>query len=514
MKKLTWSLGVLLAAWGSLALADTGKFQFVHGDVILIRSDGNSVVPRKGDSLEEGDVIATGAQAQAQLVMNDGGLISLRPDSRLRIDQFRFNGKADGSERGIFGLLKGGFRAITGLIGKANKDNYKIRTATATIGIRGTDHEALYIAPPTSGETPIGPPGTYDKVNVGQTYLQTSAGRLDLSSNQVGFAPAMGNTAPQRLPNIPDFLKATPNIQTTTQSVALNTAGFATEKDTPSATNTGISLDRGTSFTAEPMMPSSAVIAPAPSGVFNPANPISAPIGTALAGGGMSSNGPNNGAGSIEGPGKGLAMLVDLSGAPLFITADQFSYNRNAAPLVMSANTTLADQAVRWGVYDGGTMVDNGVSSANTKFYWMTGTNTTTTATLLTALVSGNLTYSTVGGFTKPISESGKVGGTVTSTNITIGNASGVPTLVNYSMALTDAVGRSWVGNLTTAQSLASFQSGGANNLSVSCSGACISTGTGNAQGVVIGNATPVGMISSYRMNAGTASVVGAVLSR
>jgi hypothetical protein len=180
----------------------------------------------------------------------------------------------------------------------------------------------------------------------------------------------------------------------------------------------------------------------------------------------------------------------------------------------MSNNTTLADQTVRWGVYDGGTMVDNGVSSANTKFYWMTGTNTTTTATLLTALVSGNLTYSTVGGFTKPISESGKVGGTVTSTNITIGNASGVPTLVNYSMALTDAVGRSWVGNLTAAQSLASFQTGGANNLSVSCSGSCASTGTGNAQGVVVGNATPVGMISSYKMNAGTASVVGAVLSR
>ena len=40
----------------------------------------------------------------------------------LRIDQFRFNGKTDGSEQGVFGLLKGGFRAITGLIGRVNKE--------------------------------------------------------------------------------------------------------------------------------------------------------------------------------------------------------------------------------------------------------------------------------------------------------------------------------------------------------------------------------------------------------
>jgi hypothetical protein len=228
----------------------------------------------------------------------------------------------------------------------------------------------------------------------------------------------------------------------------------------------------------------------------------------------MSASGPNNGAGTVGSPGNALAMMVDSVGDPLIITSSKFSYNRDGAPMVMSGNTTLGDQAVRWGIYDGGTMFDNGVGTANPKFFWMTGTNTTTAANLLTALASGNLSYSTVGGFTKPITESGKVGGTVTATNITIGNASGVPTLINYTVALTDAVGRSWYGNLTAAQSLASFQTGGTSNLSVSCSGACASTGAGNAQGVAIGGSAPLGMISSYKMNAGTASVVGAVLSR
>ena len=39
---------------------------------------------------------------------------------------------------------------------------------TATIGIRGTDHEPVFIPEPKPGETPVGQPGTYDKVNSGR----------------------------------------------------------------------------------------------------------------------------------------------------------------------------------------------------------------------------------------------------------------------------------------------------------------------------------------------------------
>jgi hypothetical protein len=180
----------------------------------------------------------------------------------------------------------------------------------------------------------------------------------------------------------------------------------------------------------------------------------------------------------------------------------------------MAGSTTVGAEAVRWGIYDGGTMSDNGIIATNPKFFWMTSTSASTAATLLTSISANNLTFSAVGGFTKPINESGNVGGTISSAYVTIGNISGVPTLMNYNLGVTDALGRNWSGYLTAAQTLASFQTGGVNNLSVSCSGACMSTGTGNAQGVVIGNPTAVGMVSSYKMTAGTASVVGAVLSK
>ena len=530
MKPLSFSVFLTLALNAAVAQADAGRFQFVYGDVAVTHADGRRTVPNKGDRLEVGDVVATGAMAQTQLVMNDGGLIAMRPDSRMRIEVFRFTGKADGSEQGVFGLLQGGFRAITGLIGRVNNDNYKIRTATATIGIRGTDHEALYIAPPAPGETPIGPPGTYDKVNLGKTYLETPSGRLELAGNQVGFVPAVVNAAPVRLPSIPDFLKSTPGIRQSSSgsgaaapSATANAGGTAESTSTSDAptttastgdTTTTVATTETTGTTSVLAAPSTALVAPSPTGVFNPANAVSAPVGTALAGGGMGSNGPSNGAGEIGATSSQLSAMLDASGAVLMVTAEKFSYNRDGAPAIMVDSATVGAEKVNWGVYDGGTMVDNGITATNIKFFWMDSTSASTAANLVTALTAGSMTFSTVGGFTKPITEGGSVGGTVTATSITLANVGTVPSVTAYSLSVTDALGRNWGGTLANSQSLSAFQTGGVSNLSVSCSGACASTGTGNVQGVSIGNPTPVGMISSYKMTAGSAAVVGAVLTR
>ena len=58
---------------------------------------------------------------------------------RYRIDDYRYEGKTDGDEKGFFSLLKGSLRTVTGLVGKVNRQNYKITTSVATIGIRGTE---------------------------------------------------------------------------------------------------------------------------------------------------------------------------------------------------------------------------------------------------------------------------------------------------------------------------------------------------------------------------------------
>lgn len=175
-----------LSAWASVA----GYAQFVNGDVRVTNSAGQSRQLQKGDAVSEGDTLISAVAATAQIKMEDGGIIAVRPDTRIKFDQFVFAGKQDGSERGFFSLFKGGFRAVTGLIGRVNKKNYKIKTPSATIGIRGTDHETFVVLP-GSPLAAIAPSGAYNKVNVGETTMTTDKGTISVLPNQMGYAGGM-----------------------------------------------------------------------------------------------------------------------------------------------------------------------------------------------------------------------------------------------------------------------------------------------------------------------------------
>ena len=84
------------------------------------------------------------SQIRAQLRFTDGAMVSLQPRTQFRIDAYEFKGEADGSEKGFFSLLKGAMRTITGAIGKADRKAYRLDTAVATIGIRGTEYAVAY----------------------------------------------------------------------------------------------------------------------------------------------------------------------------------------------------------------------------------------------------------------------------------------------------------------------------------------------------------------------------------
>ena len=180
-----------------LAYAATiaGQVQFAYGNVQLTAASGQTHSLKKGDVINEGDTVITAAGASAQIRMKDEGFIAVRPNTNLRFDKFVFNGKEDGKERSFFSLIKGGFRAITGLIGKENKQNYSIRTVTATIGVRGTDHETFFVP---EGDASI-PAGAYSKVNVGETTVTTNRGTINVLPNQMGYAGNI-NEAPKIVP--------------------------------------------------------------------------------------------------------------------------------------------------------------------------------------------------------------------------------------------------------------------------------------------------------------------------
>lgn len=184
-----------------------GLVEVVEGTVTVISTKGDSRAPKKGDAVNEGDTLITGRNGELHVRLDDNGLIALRANTRLKIESYRAQG--DNEDKAFFSLLKGTFRSVTGWIGKYNANNYGIKTPTATIGVRGTDHEPLVVTDPEPGEVITVPPGTYDKVNTGITVLGNKFGTTLVNPNQVAFAPKAA--APQPLAQIPDVFKPTKN---------------------------------------------------------------------------------------------------------------------------------------------------------------------------------------------------------------------------------------------------------------------------------------------------------------
>ena len=156
--------------------AAVGRVEFAVGNVNALGQDGNARSLSKGGEINNGDTIQT-IDGRAQIRFSDGGYISLQPNTEFKVEDYNYNGKADGSEKGFFSLVKGGLRAITGAIGHTNKQAYRVNTPVATIGIRGTE----YLAQVFNTRLLV-------KVGNGAVYLVNAAGDIVLYKGQVGEA--------------------------------------------------------------------------------------------------------------------------------------------------------------------------------------------------------------------------------------------------------------------------------------------------------------------------------------
>ena len=85
-------------------------------------------------------MVVTSYNAFVRLKFTDGGEVTLRPNTQLRIDRYHFEPARPEEDSLVFALLKGGLRTITGLLGKRKEHSYELQTVTATIGIRGTGY--------------------------------------------------------------------------------------------------------------------------------------------------------------------------------------------------------------------------------------------------------------------------------------------------------------------------------------------------------------------------------------
>lgn len=200
-----------LAAWliSQNAFAEAGRVVFAYGNVTAESPGGITRVLYKRDEVNAGEIIRTSGKSLVQIRMIDKGFIALRANSEVKIESYSL-GVTKEEDVGIFSLIKGGLRAVTGIIGKRLRSAYRMRTVNATIGIRGTDYTARICNQDCDqGFAGFGnqvDDGLYVGVNAGGINLTNDLGTLDLDQLQYGYVKN-ATTAPVALASAPEFLQ-------------------------------------------------------------------------------------------------------------------------------------------------------------------------------------------------------------------------------------------------------------------------------------------------------------------
>ena len=200
----------LLLICSSVAWAGTevGKVTHLSGPLFAKKADGSTRALSINSVVEQADTLVTEKKTYARIKFTDNSEINMRPGTQLTLAQYNFDQAKPTEDKVIFNVVKGGMRAITGLIGKrGDRDSYKVMTETATVGIRGTTYECKIC----EGNCGSIPNGLYLFVLEGIINVSNAAGSQDLSAGQHLYVQTAGS--------IPKILPGNPGIDFTLPTV-------------------------------------------------------------------------------------------------------------------------------------------------------------------------------------------------------------------------------------------------------------------------------------------------------
>lgn len=193
--------------WSSQALAlPAATITHLSGPLAVRTADGVTKALSIGSKVEPGDIVVTQKRTYARLKFTDGSEVTLKPNSQFKVEQYAFNQSRPKDDAGSFSLIKGGLRTLTGQIGKrGNQDSYRMKTPTATIGIRGTIYDAHFCQDDSCGGSLK--PGLYLAVADGIVVITNSEGvqvTLEVKAGQYVYV-ASPTTPPVLLATKPDI---------------------------------------------------------------------------------------------------------------------------------------------------------------------------------------------------------------------------------------------------------------------------------------------------------------------
>ena len=101
--------------------------------------DGKTYPLKPGIKLISGDIIRTGNNSRALLRLDEGSMIKLGSDAKLKIKSLAPPKQKEGIFAALLRVSRGAFRFTTTELGKNRKRDVDVRIGAVTIGIRGTD---------------------------------------------------------------------------------------------------------------------------------------------------------------------------------------------------------------------------------------------------------------------------------------------------------------------------------------------------------------------------------------
>lgn len=200
---------LLLGATPAPQAVPAAQVAFLSGPAEAEAADGAVRPLAEGDAVFAGETLRTGPLGYLDLDFADGGRMLLQPETVFRIDAFRYSPPGAAAptrpepvaqaeqDNAFFSLLKGGFRAVSGLIGKARPEAYAVTTPAATIGIRGTEYEAR-LCQGDCAATADTANGLYLAVDKGIVALRNERGEVRIRAGEFGYS-ADRRTRIQRL---------------------------------------------------------------------------------------------------------------------------------------------------------------------------------------------------------------------------------------------------------------------------------------------------------------------------
>ncbi len=116
---------------------DIAQIKQVSGSVYVLRQQGQ-FAGQVGTRLTEQDLIRTGSDGAVGITFRDHSMMSLGPDSELRLDRFSFDSTShEGASE--TSLIRGTLHVKSGKLVANQPESMRIRTPNTILGVRGTE---------------------------------------------------------------------------------------------------------------------------------------------------------------------------------------------------------------------------------------------------------------------------------------------------------------------------------------------------------------------------------------